>query len=155
VTRDGRLVIDDPEIRRRLIAAIDSYTSFYREGCTPPDAVNWSTGDRNNEAFLAQTVVTTENETLSIPNALRSKRPDDYYDNTATIEWPLSQTGEQFPIKGMVIPSVVFKDGGHVGTAKQFVRFLVSEGWLAHYLNFSGERLVPPMQKLLDQPFLA
>jgi multiple sugar transport system substrate-binding protein len=153
VTRDGRLVIDDPEIRRRLIAAIDSYTSFYREGCTPPDAVTWSIGDRNNQAFLAQTVVMTENETLSIPNALRSKRPADYYDNTATIEWPLSETGEQFPIKGIVIPGVVFKDGDHVSTAKQFVRFLVGEGWLAHYLNFSGERLVPPMQKLLDQPF--
>ena len=26
VTRDGRLVIDDPEIRQRLIKAIDSYT---------------------------------------------------------------------------------------------------------------------------------
>ena len=28
--------------------------------------------------------------------------------------------------------AVVFKDGGHVATAKEFVRFLVSEGWLAH-----------------------
>jgi multiple sugar transport system substrate-binding protein len=69
VTHDGRLVIDDPEIRQKLIKVIDSYTAFYREGCTPPDAVNWSTGDRNNEAFFAQTVVMTVNETLSIPNA--------------------------------------------------------------------------------------
>ena len=29
----------------------------------------------------------------------------------------------------------------------------MAEGWLAHYLNFSGERMLPPMQKLLDQPF--
>jgi multiple sugar transport system substrate-binding protein len=28
-----------------------------------------------------------------------------------------------------------------------------SESWLAHYLNFSGERLLPPLAKLLDQPF--
>jgi multiple sugar transport system substrate-binding protein len=53
VTRDGRLVIDDPEIRQKLIKVIDSYTAFQREGCTPPDAVDWSTGDRNNKAFLA------------------------------------------------------------------------------------------------------
>ena len=59
MTRDGRLVIDDPEIRRKLVAAIDSYTAIYRKGCTPPDAVNWATGDRNNKAFLAQTVVMT------------------------------------------------------------------------------------------------
>ena len=134
VTRDGRLVIDDPEIRRKLIEAIDRYTTFYREGCTPPDAVNWAPGDRNN-------------------NALKSERSDDYYENTATIEWPLGQADEPFPIKGFVIPAVVFKDGDHVDTAKEFVRFLVGEGWLAHYLNFSGERLLPSLSKLLEQPF--
>jgi hypothetical protein len=32
VTRDGNLVIDDPEIRRRLIRAIDAYTAIYRKG---------------------------------------------------------------------------------------------------------------------------
>jgi multiple sugar transport system substrate-binding protein len=41
VTRNGRLVIDDPEIRRKLIEAIDSYTAIYRQGCTPPDSVTW------------------------------------------------------------------------------------------------------------------
>jgi multiple sugar transport system substrate-binding protein len=49
--------------------------------------------------------------------------------------------------------AVVFKDGGHVTAAKEFVRFLVGEGWLAHYLNFSGQRLLPPMPELLDAPF--
>ena len=29
----------------------------------------------------------------------------------------------------------------------------MAEGWLAHYLNFSGERMLPSMPKLLDQPF--
>ena len=41
VTREGKLVIDDPEIRRRLIRAMDSYTGIYRKGCTPPDSVDW------------------------------------------------------------------------------------------------------------------
>ena len=96
----------------------------------------------------------TANQTLSIPNALKSERPEDYYDNTITIEWPLGPSGEPFPILGgSVTPGVVFKNGDHVEAAKEFVRFLVAEGWLAHYLNFSGERMLPPMQKLLDQPF--
>jgi multiple sugar transport system substrate-binding protein len=153
VTPDGRLVIDDPEIRRKLVKTVDSFTAFYRKGCTPPDAVSWSTGDRNNKAFLAKTVVMTENESLSIPNALKSERPDDYYEDAATIEWPLGPSGATFPIVGTVLPAVVFKDGDHVATAKEFVRFFVAEGWLAHYLNFSGERMLPPMQKLLDAPF--
>ena len=29
----------------------------------------------------------------------------------------------------------------------------MAEGWLAHYLDFAGERMLPPMPKLLDQPF--
>jgi multiple sugar transport system substrate-binding protein len=32
VTRDGRLVIDDPEIRQRLVKAINSYTAVYLKG---------------------------------------------------------------------------------------------------------------------------
>ena len=58
-----------------------------------------------------------------------------------------------FRSKTSSIAAAVFKDGGHVTTAKEFVRFLVAEGWLAHYLNFAGERMLPPMPKLLDAPF--
>ena len=152
VTREGELVIDDPEVRRGLVKAMTNYTAIYSKGCTPPDSVTWDEYG-NNEAFLAQAVVMTANETLSIPNELKGERPDDYYDNAATIEWPLSPRGEAFPIGSTVNPAVVFKDGGHVATAKEFVRFLVSEGWLMHYLNFSAERLLPPIPALLHQPF--
>jgi multiple sugar transport system substrate-binding protein len=152
VTRDGRLVIDNPEVRERLIEAIDSYTAVYRKGCTPPDSVTWESFD-NNEAFLAQTVVMTANESLSIPNALKHERPQDYYENTATLEWPLGPSGNAFPIKNSFFAALAFKDGRHVETSKEFVRFLVGEGWLAHYLDFAGERMLPPMPKLLDAPF--
>jgi multiple sugar transport system substrate-binding protein len=152
VTREGRLAIDDPEIGQRLIKAIDSYTAIYRKGCTPPDSASWGDLD-NNQQFHAQAVVMTPNDTLSIPNALKRERPDDYYRNVATLEWPLGPRGERFPIVGYVFPALVFKDGGNSATAKEFVRFLVAQGWLAHYLDFSGERFLPPMSKLLDQPF--
>jgi multiple sugar transport system substrate-binding protein len=152
VTPDGRLVIDDPEIRSRLIEAIDRYTTIYRKGCTPPDAVTWGDID-NNKAFHAQTVVMTLNNTLSIVNALKRERPDDYYDNVATVEWPLGPRGRPYPIPGEVETAVVFKGGSNVGTARDFVRFLAGEGWLMHYLNFSAERFLPPISKLLDQPF--
>jgi multiple sugar transport system substrate-binding protein len=149
VTADGRLVIDDSEVRRKLIRAIDGYTAIYRKGCTPPDSVSWANID-NNKRFLAQSVVMTPNDTLSIVNALKHERPDDYYENSATIEWPLGPTGEPFPIEALMFQAVVFKHGPNVATAKSFVRFLVGEGWLAHYLDFSGERMLPPMSKLLE-----
>jgi multiple sugar transport system substrate-binding protein len=152
VTPEGRLLIDDPEIRRRLVKAIDSYTAVYRKGCTPPGSVAWRDLD-NNQQFHAQAVVMTLNDTLSIPNALRQDRPKDYFDNVVTVEWPLGPRGDRFPIIGYVFPAMVFKDGANEATAREFVRFLVTEGWLAHYLDFSGERFMPPMRKLLEAPF--
>jgi multiple sugar transport system substrate-binding protein len=152
VTRDGRLVIDDPEIRRRLIRAVDGYTALYLKGCTPPDSVTWDAYS-NNAQFLAQTIVMTPNASLSIPNALRTERPDDYYENVATIDWPQDAYGQPLAIETALVRAAVFRDGEHVAAAKEFVRFLVGEGWLAHYLNFSNERILPPLPKLLDAPF--
>jgi multiple sugar transport system substrate-binding protein len=152
VTRDGELVVDAPEIRQRLVEAIARYTGIYREGCTPPASTTWATIG-NNEAFLAQTVVMTPNNSLSIPNALKRERPEDYFSNTATIEWPIGPRANGFPIRGSIWGAPIFKDGDHVPAAKDFIRFLVAEGWLAHYLDFAGERMLPPMAKLLDAPF--
>jgi multiple sugar transport system substrate-binding protein len=152
VTPDGRLVIDDPEIRRRLIEVIDSYTAVYRKDCTPPDSVTWDAYD-NNARFFAQTIVMTLNSTLSIPNALKGERPDDYYDNTVTIDWPDGRYGQPLAIVTSNHRAIVFKGGGHVATAKEFMSFLSREGWLGHYLNFAGERMLPPMPALLEAPF--
>jgi multiple sugar transport system substrate-binding protein len=152
VTRDGRLVIDDPEIRRRLIKVIDRYTALFRKGCTPPDSVTWGTYD-NNAQFLAQTIMMTMNGTLSIPNALKAERPEDYYENAVTIEWPEGAYGQPLPLNTSPNRAAVFKDGGHIAAAKEFVGFLIGEGWLAHYLDFSAERMLPAMPKLLDAPF--
>ena len=56
-------------------------------------------------------------------------------------------------IETFVNRAAVFKDGDNVDNAKEFVRFLVGEGWLAHYLDFAGERMLPTMPKLLEAPF--
>jgi multiple sugar transport system substrate-binding protein len=152
VTRDGRLVIDDPEVRRKLITVIDSYTAIYRKGCTPPDSVTWD-GYGNNKQFLAQTIVMTPNQTLSTVNALKRERPDDYYKNAVTVDWPDGAHGQPLVIETFVNRAAVFRGGGHLAIAKEFVRFLVGEGWLAHYLDFAGDRMLPPMPKLLQAPF--
>jgi multiple sugar transport system substrate-binding protein len=152
VSRDGRLAIDEPEIRRRLAKAIDSYTDIYRKGCTPPEAVDWDDLGNNN-AFLAQRVVMTPNATLTIPNALKTSRPEDYYRNTATIEWPNDASGQPLAIFTGFFEAAVFKAGGNIATAKEFVRFLVEDGWLVHWLDFAGDVMHPPMPKLLEQPF--
>ena len=51
VTRDGRLVIDDPEVRRKLIKAIDAYTADYRKGCTPPGSITWDNATTTSSSW--------------------------------------------------------------------------------------------------------
>jgi multiple sugar transport system substrate-binding protein len=97
VTREGKLVIDDPEVRRRLIRTMDSYTAIYRKGCTPPASAEWDALG-NNQAFVKQTIAMTVNQTLSIPNALKRERPEDYRKNAATIDWPEGADGQPLAI---------------------------------------------------------
>ena len=149
---DRRLQVDDPEIREGMIKALDAYVSIWRKGCTPPGSVSWTSAD-NNKAFLAQTVVMTANASLSVPGALRTERPDDYYKNAATIDWPAGANGQPLVINGGIVFAVIFKEGRNPAIAGDFVRFLVEEGWLAHWIDFAGDRWLPPMRKLLDQPF--
>ena len=95
----------------------------------------------------------TANVTLSIPNALRAERHEDYYKNTVTIEWPAGADGQPLAVQNALYAATAFKAGGSAPLAKEFVRFLVADGWLAHWLDFSAERFLSPMPKLLEQPF--
>jgi multiple sugar transport system substrate-binding protein len=139
-------------VRGGIVKALETYTAIWRKGCTPPDATSW-TNTSNNKAFLAQTVLMTPNGSLSIPAALRTARPDDYYENAVTIDWPDGVNGQPLVISGFFVRAVVFKAGRNQALAREFVRFLAGEGWLAHWLTFAGDQYVPPMRKLLDQPF--
>ena len=100
--------------------------------------MSWTNID-NNKAFLAQTVVMTPNGTLSIPAALKRERPDDYYRNAVTIDWPDGANGQPLAHRwhSSSAPSV-FKAGGNPALASDFVRFLAEEGWLAHWLDLRG-----------------
>jgi multiple sugar transport system substrate-binding protein len=139
-------------VRAGLVKALDGYTAIRRKGCTPPDAVDWNNYG-NNKAFLEQRIVMTTNTTLSIPNAVKATRPEDYDKNVVTLEWPSGAHGQPLAIVATTTGAVVFKAGGHLAAAEEFVRFLVGEGWLAHWLDFAGDRFLPPMPALLETPF--
>jgi multiple sugar transport system substrate-binding protein len=139
-------------VRTIFVKALESYTAIHKKGCTPPASVEWGAAG-NNEAFLAQTVVMTANSTLSIPNTLREARPEDYRENTVTIEWPRNTSGKPLVLVGSAHEAVVFKGGKNTVLAEEFVRFLVADGWLAHWLSGARDRMLPPMRQLLDQPF--
>jgi multiple sugar transport system substrate-binding protein len=148
----GWSLADAPAAQALFVRQLAAYTAIHKKGCTPPDAVRWTNVD-NNKAFLEQRVVMVPNPSLSIPNALREARPEDYREHAVTLEWPRNAFGGPLILVGGASSAVVFRAGGHTATALEFVRFLVADGWLAHWLDFSGDRLLPPMRRLIDQPF--
>jgi multiple sugar transport system substrate-binding protein len=152
LSADGKPRLDDPAVKEKAVEILADYTAAWRKGCTPPDSVDW-TNIGNNKAFHDQRVAMTINSTLSITNALRAKRPDDYYQNTATIPWPKGPGGEPYAIETGFMQIVVFKGASNVEGAKDFLRYLLGKGRLGAYLEASLGRGLPTMPALLDTPF--
>jgi multiple sugar transport system substrate-binding protein len=144
--------LDDPTFHSNLIKSVDSYTAIWRKSCTPTDAPAWQYPE-NNKAFLEQRVVMTLNTTLSIPGALWVRQPEDYYEHTATIDWPEGPNDRVFPLIIGFLEAVVFADGRNVAGAKRFLSFLLSEDWLGASLEAAGGRYMPLIVEDLGKPF--
>lgn len=148
---NGELQIDQPAVREKIIKALDFYTSFYRQHYVPPGAVNWLDPD-NNVNFLNHTTVMTPNPTLSIPASQRSK-PDVYYKEIATVEWPDRPDGTPITYLVSVKSATIFANSRHKEAAKSFLRFLIQPKHLGDYIKGSLGRWFPVMPDLLKDPF--
>ena len=71
----------------------------------------------------------------------------------ATIEWPSDAYGRPLHLEGNLDGGAVFAAGRHVEAALEFVRFLVRDGWLGLWPSFAGDRYLPVLATLTDQPF--
>jgi len=78
VTKDGKLHLDDPKVRKAAIEALTYPTTAYKEGFVPPGAINWNDFDDNN-AFHAKTIVMDIEGSLSTEVAI-IKNQQDYND---------------------------------------------------------------------------
>ena len=108
-------------------------------------------GNNNNEAFLARAVVMTANTTLSIPAALRGG-PTTTTGTRRRSTGRMASTASPSPSRPASCGRGL-QGRRKLALAQDFVRFLAEEGWLAHWLDFSGDRFQPPMRKLVEQPF--
>ena len=69
VTKDGKLQLDDPQVREAAIKAFTYPTTAYKEGFVPSGAINWNDADDNN-AFHAKTIVMDLDGSLSTEVAI-------------------------------------------------------------------------------------
>ena len=94
VTEDGKLHLDDPQVKQAVIKALTYPTNAYKEGFVPPGAINWNDADDNN-AFHSKQIVMDLDGTISTEVAMFHDK--DEYDEIETMGLPLSNEGKPIP----------------------------------------------------------
>ncbi len=155
VSDSGKLLVDDPDVRKGLIAAMTDYTSFYGKGCTPPSSTSWKDPD-NNVAFHNKTTVLTHNATISIAakwlddmnnaaltEAQRATAKKNYTELVKTAGFPAKPDGSKMTYRAAIKTGVIFKDAKNKARAKEFVSFMLQEENLMPYVEGSLGRWFP------------
>jgi multiple sugar transport system substrate-binding protein len=155
VSDSGKLLVDDPDVRKGLIAAVTDYTNVYSKGCTPPSSTSWKDPD-NNVAFHNKTTVLTHNATISIAakwlddmnnaaltDAQRAQARKNYTELIKTAGFPNKPDGSKMTYRAAIKTGVIFKDAKNKARAKDFVSFLLQEENLMPYVEGSLGRWFP------------
>ncbi len=155
VNDSGKLLVDDPDVRKGLIAAVSDYTAVYAKGCTPPSSTSWKDPD-NNVAFHNKTTVMTHNATISIAakwlddmnnsaltEAQRATAKKNYTELIKTAGFPNKPDGSKMTYRAAIKTGVIFKDSKNKARAKEFLSFILQEENLTPYVEGSLGRWFP------------
>lgn len=155
VDDNGKLLVDNPDVRKGLIGALTDYTSVFKRNCTPPSSVNWKDPD-NNVAFHNKTTVMTHNATISIvakwvddstnPRLTEDERATAKKNATeliATAAFPAKPDGKPFIYRAAIKTGVIFSDAKNKRRAKEFVSFILEDDNLIPFVEGALGRWYP------------
>ncbi|HUC08983.1 MAG TPA: ABC transporter substrate-binding protein [Stellaceae bacterium] len=145
VGKDGKLHLDDPQVRKAAIAALTYPTTAYKEGYVPSGAINWNDADDNN-AFHSKEVVMDLDGSLSTEVAIIANRED--YDDIVTMPLALSNDGKPVPALTQNLCGLIPKGAQNITVAKDFLKYLIQPAVLDEYLKTGLGRRVPPMPSI-------
>jgi multiple sugar transport system substrate-binding protein len=151
VTKDGKLHLDDPQVKEAAVKALTYPTTAYKEGFVPPGAINWNDADDNN-AFHAKTIVMDLDGSLSTEVAI-IKNQQDYHD---IVTWGLAlgNDGKKVPSVAFSLCGLIPKGAKNVEVAKDFLKFLIQPKVCNAYLKTGLGRRVPAMPAIAkDDPW--
>jgi multiple sugar transport system substrate-binding protein len=140
VTKDGKLHLDDPQVKEAVIKALTYPTTAYKEGFVPPGAINWNDADDNN-AFHAKQIVMDLDGSLSTEVAIIKNEKD--YNDIVTMGLPLSNDGKPVPSQSLSVCGMIPKGAKNVAVAKDFLKFLTQPQILNEYLKTGLGRNIP------------
>ena len=147
VSKDGKLHLDDPQVREAVIRALTYPTTAYKEGFVPPGAINWNDADDNN-AFHAKTIVMDLDGSISTEVAIISKTED--YDDIVTMGLPLSNDGRPVASPVGSLCGLIPKGAKNVEVAKDFLKYLIQPQVDNELLKTGLGRNLPAMRSIVE-----
>jgi multiple sugar transport system substrate-binding protein len=147
VTKDGKLHLDDPKVRKAAIEALTYPTTAYKEGFIPPGAINWNDADDNN-AFHAKQVVMDLDGSLSTEVAI-IKDEQAYYHDIVTMGYALNNAGKPVPAQQGSLCGLIPKGAKNVEVAKDFLKYLIQPQVLNKLLKTGLGRNLPAMPAIV------
>ena len=165
VDDNGKLTVDQPEVKKGLVATVRDYAHTIAAGCTPPSAVNWKDPD-NNVAFHNKQIMMTHNATISIASKWlddsnnekltaeqRAEAKKNYYELIATAGFPNKPDGKPMQYRSAVKVGVVFANAKNKKRAKEFVQFAMQDENLTPYVEGALGRWYPVTMSGAARPF--
>jgi multiple sugar transport system substrate-binding protein len=146
VTPDGKLHLDDPQVKEAAVKALTYPTTAYREGFVPPSAINWNDADDNN-AFHAKTIVMDLDGSISTEVAIFNKKEE--YNDIVTMGLALSNDGKPVPSQARTTCGLIPKGAKNVTVAKEFLKYLIEPTVVNEYLKVGLGRNVPCMPSVV------
>lgn len=147
----GRLQVDDPNVRQGIIKLLNWYSQTYQKGYFSPKALHWLNPD-NNRSMLNREVLMTTNDTLSIATAVRTDS-DTYQNRLGLLELPNKPNGQPMRYLVTVQQVILFADSEHQKEAKSFLAYLIKPNTIDSYLKTSGGRHSPILKSVWKDPF--
>jgi len=146
VTKDGKLHLDDPEVKEAAIAALTYPTTAYKEGFVPPSAINWNDADDNN-ALHAKTTIMDLDGSISSEVAIIANQQD-YHD---IVTWGLALSNQGKPVPSVTgnFCGLIPKGAKNVAVAKDFLKYLIQPKVSNEYLKVGLGRNVPCMPSIV------
>jgi multiple sugar transport system substrate-binding protein len=146
VTKDGRLHLDDPQVKEAAIKALTYPATAYKEGYVPSSAINWNDADDNNAFHSKQTIMDLDG-TISTEVAIIKDKAD--YDDIVTMGLALSNDGKPVPSSAAPACGLIPKGAKNVAVAKDFLKYLIQPKVCNQYLKVGLGRNVPCMPSIV------
>ena len=148
VTKDGKLHLVDPKVRKAAIEALTYPTTAYKDGFVPPGAISWNDFDDNN-AFHAKQIVMDIEGSLSTEVAIINNQQD--YNDIVVMGLPLSNEGKPVPAQQGSLCGLIPKGAHNVAVAKDFLKYLIQPQVLNELLKTGLGRNLPAMPTIVKR----